>query len=149
MTRIFGLFLVTPCALTSCHIVISKQGNGRSRRCATGRRPHDMRNTQSDLDWVQRTGSRTSDTQPIRGVRSSLTIRLGRKWKRLHTLASGRRYGARRSPLSEYMSLHQSLKLTTNCVSLSRIKWEICFYIYVFHVVHKDTGEYTTIGFLS
>ena len=29
MTWIFGLFLVTPCSLTSCHVVISKQGDGR------------------------------------------------------------------------------------------------------------------------
>ena len=28
MTWIFGSFLVTLCALTSCHIVINKQGNG-------------------------------------------------------------------------------------------------------------------------
>ena len=28
MTWIFGSFLVTPCALTSCNVVISKQGNG-------------------------------------------------------------------------------------------------------------------------
>ena len=27
MKWIFGSFLVTPCALTSCHVVISKQGN--------------------------------------------------------------------------------------------------------------------------
>ena len=42
------------------------------------------------------------------------------------------------------MSLHLSVKLTTNYVPLSRIKWEIYFYIYVFLVVHKDTVEYTT-----
>ena len=24
----FGLFLVTPCALANCHVVISKQGDG-------------------------------------------------------------------------------------------------------------------------
>ena len=28
MTWIFGSFLVTLCALTSCHVVISKQGDG-------------------------------------------------------------------------------------------------------------------------
>ena len=28
MTWIFGSFLVTPCALTSCHFVISRQGDG-------------------------------------------------------------------------------------------------------------------------
>ena len=55
---------------------------------------------------------------------TSLTIRLARGCKRWHFLAPGRRYGTRRSPLSEYMSLHLSLKLTTNCVPLSRIKSE-------------------------
>ena len=53
----------------------------------------------------------------------SLTIRLARGCKRWHPLAPERRYEAK-SPLSEYMSLHLSLKLTTNCVPLSRIKWE-------------------------
>ena len=28
MTWIFGLFLMTPCALTGCHIVINKQEDG-------------------------------------------------------------------------------------------------------------------------
>ena len=58
---------------------------------------------------------------------SSLTIQFARGCKCWHPLAPGRRYGAR-SPLSEYMSLHLSLKLTTNCVPLSRIKWEVYFY---------------------
>ena len=57
-------------------------------------------------------------------LESSLTIRLVRGCKCWHTLAPRRRYGARRSPLSEYMSLHLSLKLSTNCVPLLRIKWE-------------------------
>ena len=35
--------------------------------------------------------------------------------------------GARRSSLSEYISLHLSLKFT-NCASLLTIKWEIYFY---------------------
>ena len=83
---------------------------------------------------VQRIKSRARDTQPIRGVRSSLTIRLARGYKRWHPLATGRRYGARRSPLPKYMSLHLSLKLTTKCVPFLRIKWqryifykEVCF----------------------
>ena len=80
----------------------------------------------------QRIESRARDTQPIRGVRLSLTIRLARGCKRWHPLAPRRRYGARRSPLSEYMSLQWSLKLTTNCGHLSRIKWEIYFYKEVF-----------------
>ena len=62
---------------------------------------------------------------------ASLTIRLARGCKRWHLLAPGRRYGIRRSPLSEYISLHLSLKLTTNCVPLSRIKWEI-YFIYTY-----------------
>ena len=62
-----------PCALTSCHVVISKQGwqcieAGRSSRCVTVRRPHDMRTTRSDSDRVQRIESRARDTQPIRVV---------------------------------------------------------------------------------
>ena len=36
--------------------------------------------------------------------------------------------------LSEYMSLHLSLKLTSNCVPLPRIKWEIYFYKEVYFV---------------
>ena len=56
-------------------------------------------------------------------LRSFLSIRLSRGCRR--------RYGIR-SPLSEYMSLHLFLKLTTNCEPLSRIKWEICLYKEVF-----------------
>ena len=41
MTRIFGSFLVTPCALTSCHVEISKQGDcsGLGQFCPTGVKP--------------------------------------------------------------------------------------------------------------
>ena len=45
MPWIFGSFLVTPCALTSCHIVISKQYSTiravSSKRCVNGRRSRD------------------------------------------------------------------------------------------------------------
>ena len=44
MTWIFGSFLVTPCALTSCHVVISKWQRiraVRSNRYVTGKRPRD------------------------------------------------------------------------------------------------------------
>ena len=68
---------------------------------------------------------RVRDAQTSRGVRSSLTIRLVRGYKRWHPLAPGRRYEARRSLLSEYMSL----QLTTNRVSLSRMRWKIYFFI--------------------
>ena len=63
-----------------------------------------MRTTWSDLDRVQRIESRARDTQPIRGVRSSLTIWLARGCKRWHPLALVRRYGTGRSSLSEYVS---------------------------------------------
>ena len=77
---------------------------------------------------VQSESSRTRDTQPIRGVRLPLTIRLSRRRKRCYPLAPGRRFGTRWIPLSEYMILHLSLKLTTNCVPLSRIKRDMYFY---------------------
>ena len=45
MPWIFSLFLVTPYALTSCHVVISKQDSMTRtvgyNRCVTGRRPRD------------------------------------------------------------------------------------------------------------
>ena len=64
------------------------------------------------------------DTQPIRGVSVvSGDTALQGGCKRWHPLAPGRRYGTR-SRLSDFMYLHLPLKLTTNCVPLSRIKWE-------------------------
>ena len=114
MTWILGSLLVILCTLKNFHIVNSKQGDGSaSSRCVTRRRPHDMRTTRSDLDRPVRIESRARDTLLIRGVRWSLTILLARGCKRWHPLAPGRRYGVRRSLLSEYMSLHLSLKLCT------------------------------------
>ena len=98
-------------------------GAVRSNRCVTGRRPHD--NYAVRFRQRQRIRSRARGTQLIRGVRSSLMTWLARGCKRWHPLAPRRRYGTRRSPLSEYISLHLSLKLRTNCGPLSRIKWEI------------------------
>ena len=80
----------------------------------------------------QRIESRARDTQPIRSVRSSLTIRLARGCKNWQTLALVRIYRTRRNPLSEYMSVYLSLKLRINCEPLLRIKWEIYFYKEVF-----------------
>ena len=62
---------------------------------------------------------------------------LGRLWQyglqggcqRWHPVSPGRRYGARRSPLSKYMSLYLSFKLPTNCVPFSRIKRERYIFI--------------------
>ena len=92
-------------------------------RCVTGSRPRDMRTPQSDLD------SQSSQNRVEPEIRSrseapqtSLTIPLARGCKRWDLLAPGRRYGTKRSPLSEYMSLHLSLKVTKNGMPLSRIK---------------------------
>ena len=71
MPWIFGSFLVTPCALTSCHVVISEQDSTIRavgyNRCVTGRRLRDgnptVRFRQSAEDR-----SRVRDTQPTRGV---------------------------------------------------------------------------------
>ena len=53
MPWIFGLFLVTPCALRNYHVVISKQDSTIRQlgynRCAP-ERDHVMRTTLSDLD---------------------------------------------------------------------------------------------------
>ena len=138
MTWIFGSFLVTPWALTSCHVVIRKQGwqcigKVRSSNCITGRRPRDVRTTRSDLDRVQRITSRARDRQPIRLISDVSDDTAWKKGcKRWHSLVPRRRYGTRRSPPSEYMTLHLSFKLTANCGILSGIKWEIYFYKEVF-----------------
>ena len=61
MTCIFGSLLVTPCALTSCHAVISKQGSAIRavgyNRCVTGRRPRDENHA---VRFRQREGNRES-----------------------------------------------------------------------------------------
>ena len=88
MTWIFGSFLVTPCALTSCQVLISKQRNDSAsgQSGPTGVKPEGdhVITTWSDLDRVQRIESRARDTQPTRSVRSSLTIRIARGCKRWH-----------------------------------------------------------------
>ena len=107
MPRIFDSFLVTPCALTSCHVVINKQDSTfrtlRLNRCVTGMRPRDENHAVRFRESAENR-SRARDTQPTRGVSDELA----KGYKCRHPLASGRRY-ERRSPLSEYMSLHPSL----------------------------------------
>ena len=77
MTWIFGSFLVTPCALTSCY-VISKQDSMIKalgyNRGVTGRRPRDE-NRAVRFRGSAENRSRTRDTQPIR--------RLGRLWRKI------------------------------------------------------------------
>ena len=103
MTWIFGSFLVTPCAFTSCHAVISKQDSTiravGCNRCVTGRRPHDENHAVRFRQSAENR-SQARDTQSIRSVSDELT----RGCKRWHPLAPGRRYG--KKSLSEYMSLN-------------------------------------------
>ena len=72
---VFGSFLVTLCALISCHVVISKQDSMiralRSNRCVTGRRPRDE-NHAVRFGQSTENHSRARDTQPIRGVSDEL-----------------------------------------------------------------------------
>ena len=87
-----------------------------------------MITTWSDLDWGRESGVKPGTHSQSEASQTSLTTRLARGCKRWYPLAPGRRYGTRKSPLSEYMSLYLSLKLATNCGLLSRIKWDIYFY---------------------
>ena len=72
MTWIFSSFLVTPCALASCHILISKQ------QCDQGTRVQQVcnRNENHAVRFRQsaQNRSRAWDTQPIRCIRGSLTM---------------------------------------------------------------------------
>ena len=100
MKWIFGSFLVTPCALTSCHVVICKQGSTISalgfNRCVTGRKP---RNGNHAVRFRQ---SRELQSSKGHAADQVVSDELARGCKRWYPLAPGR------SPLSEYMSLHLS-----------------------------------------
>ena len=102
MLWIFGSFLVTPCALTSCH-VISNQGStiralGYSRY-VTGRRSRDE-NQAVRFGQSAENHSWSRDTQPSRGVSGELA----RGCKRWRPQAPGRRYGKKKSSLWVYVS---------------------------------------------
>ena len=106
MPWIFGSFLVTPCALTSCHVVISKQGNTIRavgyNRCVTGRISRDENHAVRFRQSAENR-SRAWDTQLIRGVSAYKGgASVGTLWLPEEDMG-------RRSPLSEYMSLYLSL----------------------------------------
>ena len=85
-----------------------------------------MRTMRADSDRVSRIEGRARDTQTIRGISGDTACK---GVQALAPLAPGRKYGTRRSLLSEYMSLHLFLKLTTNCGPLFENKMrEIYFY---------------------
>ena len=98
MPWISSSFLLTPFALTSCHVVISEQGSTIRaigyNRCVTGRRPRDENHAVRFRQSAENR-CRVRDTQPIS---SSLTSLEGGA-NRWHSLAPGRRYGKKRSYL--------------------------------------------------
>ena len=111
MTWILGSFLVTPCALISCHVVMCRMAVRHGR-------PVEQVCNQNETTCYQpvRIEGRARDTRPISGVWSFLTIRrLARGCKRWHPLTTGRRYRARRSPLSESFSIYLSNLQQTLC----------------------------------
>ena len=85
MPWIFGSFLVTPCALTSCYVVISKQDSTIRtpvyNRCVTGRRPRDENHAVRFRQSAENR-SRAWDTQPIRSSLTSLQggVNIGTPW---------------------------------------------------------------------
>ena len=124
MTWIFGSFLVTLCALASCHILIRKQEDDSTIRaleynsCVTRRWPRDenyaVRFRQSAVNC-----SRAWDTQPIRGVSACKGVAsVGTP------LAPGRRHGKKKSSLLVYVPPPISHTHTTETLTLSRIKCE-------------------------
>ena len=133
MPWVFGSFLMTLCALTNYHVVINKQ-NSTIRalgynRCITERRPRDE-NHAVRLRQRQRS-SRTRDTQQIRGVsdKHAKGASVGTPWLLVEDM--------RRSPLSEYMSLHPSLTHHRNISPFENKVWEIHFYKEVCSFVHR------------
>ena len=126
MPWIFGSFLVTPCALTSCHVVINKQGStiraDGYNRCLTGRSSRDenhavrCRQIAENLSWAR--------------IRSRLEASLtSLQWDASVALA-GYRWGIwEREVLSLWVYVTLSIsQLTTNCGPFSRVKWEIYFH---------------------
>ena len=72
MTWIFSSFLVSTCALANCHVVVIKQGDdstsGQQGQTGVRSEGDHVITKWSDLDRVQKIGSRARDTQPIRGL---------------------------------------------------------------------------------
>ena len=119
MPWIFGSFLVTPCALTSCHVVISKQDSTiralRSNWCVKGRRPHDENNVVRFRQSPENR-SRAWDTQPIRGVSACKGV--------LALASPGSRKKIWEEVLSLSICLSTHLSHTTETSTLLRIKCE-------------------------
>ena len=110
---IFGSFLATTCALTSCHIWISKQDSTIRavgyNRWVTGRRPRDENHAVRFRPSAENR-SRAWDTQSIRGVSDELA----RGCKRWHPTSSWRKIWEEKVLTLRYVSPSIS-QLTTSC----------------------------------
>ena len=135
MTWIFGSFLVTLCALASCHILISKQGSTIRalvyNRWVTGRRPCDE-NHAVIFGQCRESQSSVGHAADQR--------RLWRACKRVQGLAPP---GSQKKIWEEEV-LSPSICL---CVPLSRIKWEMYFYKEVCFVRSLKFGNYVWLCF--
>ena len=134
----FGLFLVTPCALVSCHILISKQEDDgasralRSNRCVTVRGSRDENHAVRFRQSAEN-HSRAWDTQPIRSVSDERA----RGCKRWNLLSSGK--DMRISPLSEYMFLHPPLTHHRNINPFENSVRDTYSYKEVYSFVHRSS----------
>ena len=137
MPWIFGSFLVTPFALTSCHVVISKQESTIMavgyNRCVTRRRlrdeNHAVRFRQRQRIVVER-GTRSRSEASLTSLQWGASV--GTPWLQ-------EEYMERSNLLSEYMSLHPSLAHHKNINPLVNKVWEIYFYEEVCSFAHGSS----------
>ena len=126
MTWVFGSFLVTPCALASCHILFCNQEDDSAiralgyNRCVTGRRPRDENQAVRFRQNAENRG-RARDTKLIRGVSDELAS-VDTPWLQEEDTE-------RRILLSENMSLHPSLTHHRNMSPIENKVWEIHIFI--------------------
>ena len=125
-----GSVLVTQCALTSCHVVISEQG-GEVRQGG----PVEQVCNRKETTWYESHAVRfrlslQSESRVEPGIRSrseaserSLMICLARGTS-VRTLWLQEKGMGQEVYSSLTMSLHLSLNLTTNCWPLLIIKWK-------------------------
>ena len=102
----FGFVPGDPVCFDKLYVVISKQGVAVRRGT-----PVEQVCNRKETMWYEnhavspvRIEGRSRDTQPIRSVRSSLTIRLARGCKHWHPRSRKKIWGKKKSPLSVYVS---------------------------------------------
>ena len=112
MPWIFGSFLVTACALTSCHVVISQQGYDCTiralgyNRCVTGRIPRDENHEVWFRQWSE--GHAADQRSSLTSLPGGASI--GTPWLPEEDMV--------RRPLSTHLSRN------TETLTLSKIKCE-------------------------